>query len=253
MFQNENKIFTALMIATVIGTTACSKEAFQAADSVSPGGGSASNASVVGSTTTVTSPATTLNSQQVSSLGNVIAGILGDLFINLQGFNHISFMPGTQPLSINGSLTCPLGGSATVSGHGTFSDSLSLTQVTGSLTGGNAVVTLNGCVLAVAGGTTISVSGSINASLQGSLTGAVDILGGRGSFNAQGNNQVTANLQIVAGTVSESCAMTGSGTLSATGTATISSESFSGDFESQFTGQACGIPLSGQVSDPFQL
>lgn len=196
-------------------------------------------------------PAPTLNSQQLGATENAITTLVSQLLIQLQSINNISLSIANQSVSANTSVACPSGGSMALSGAGQLSLSNSnyiyatLSQV------GPASVTFNSCAIS----SSIVISGSLAVTNLSSAFEFQYSTTTNGGYLVQGSDNLVGNLQVTSGSTSQSCALSGTNSVSFSGSlnfmpnGTLFSSSNTG--EAAFEGSFCDDDVSQQIPISF--
>lgn len=236
---------TSLMICTVAALmlTACGGFA--------SGGSSSLNSLSTPTPTPTPTPAPTLNASQLGATESALATLVSQLLVKLQNINNVSLAIANQSLTANTSVACPSGGTMAVVGAGQLSLSVS-SYIYGTLSQvGPASITFTNCAIS----SSIAVNGTVAAS---NLSGAFELQYStptNGGYLVQGSDQLIGNLQVTSGSVSQTCALSVTNTVSFSGSLNFFSNgtmfSSSNTGEAAFEGSFCNEDVEQQVSLAF--
>jgi hypothetical protein len=232
-------IVITAMFAT-LSLTACGKSAgpsnkgtAAAASTGTPGGGD--------------SALPALNAQQAAAIAKVISQLISDLFNSLSGFPLGNFTTGQQSASTT--LTCPLGGTALLSGAGNLAVTGTIASPAASLTGGSGSVTLTNCQIQVAGAA-LKLNGTVSLmSVTG--TGSATVSVTQAQFTTQGSGNTVGNISVDLAGLPVSCAIATTSTVNASGTFSFSNYVTTGTVSANTSGTVCSLPVNQPVSFNF--
>jgi hypothetical protein len=188
-----------------------------------------------------------LNAQQADAIAKVISQLVSDLFNSLSGFPLGNFTTGQQSASTT--LTCPLGGTAALSGAGNLAVTGTISTPAAALTGGSGSVTLTDCQIQVAG-VTLKLNGTVSLmSVTG--TGSATVSAQQAQFTTQGAGNTVGNLSVGLAGNTVSCAIATASTVNASGAFSFSNYVTSGTVSANTSGTVCSLPVNQPISFSF--
>jgi|GEM_PF-4855853 len=214
-------------------------------------GAGAANLASQSTPTPTPTPAPMLNSQQLDVTASALTSLVSQLLVSLQNINSIKLNLADQILSSNNSVACPVGGTMAVVAQADLSLSVS-SYVYGTISQiGTGSITFSNCQ--ISGGITINGTVAM-ADISGALALQYNS-STNGGYLVQGTDQLSGNLTLSAGSITETCALNIANTISYSGSLNILSNgslfSSSNTGQADFEGSFCGDDVSQQTNLAF--
>jgi hypothetical protein len=232
-----------LLIVSVLVLAACGKTS------------NSKNAAETPSTTPAPSPTTqqtpeyVLNQDQLNGIGDALGSLIFELIKGFQDLDgSFNFNPVDHTASFSQAYSCPISGTAALSGQAQVDVTLGYPSITASLLSASGTATFAQCKLALPNGEILTLDGSISlAGLSGALQGTLSLnpLGANASVNNTSNWNGT--LRVAVGKFDKSCSV-GVSAVSNGNVSVNSSAYVTGNFSGQVSGLVCGQNLSRSLN-----
>lgn len=185
-----------------------------------------------------------LKTEDINSITSFTNNKLVRFLTNLQGLGGGQFNFTGTSTSISRTLACDGGGTVAFTGQASVTPSVTLTQVTATLSGGSGSLTFTNCKFNNSASEIVTVNGTaaltnVAGSLQVALTSTTQ-------YDFASDNEVAASgsLQIVTPNTTKTCAFTFAAESALTGTiAPAANYSLSATSTTALTATLCGVPV----------
>lgn len=231
-----------LLIISVLFLAACGKTKNSAKSTES-----ASSAPPPPQTLQYTDPV--LSQDQLNGLADGLGSLIFELIKGFQDLDgSFEFSPTDHTATFSQAFSCPISGSASISGQAQVDVTLSYTSLRAALLSGTGTAQFSLCKLALPNGEILTLDGTINlASLTGALQGTLSLnpLGATATVNDA--SAWNGNLRVTVGKFDKSCAVAVNA--GSNGNVNVNSSGYAtGSFTGQVSGLVCGQNLNRSLS-----